>query len=132
MVEAPAFDQIRNEVNRRQFLEELRQNAIWPFEGLTLWRIAAERNVRPEARNKERNIEANGGGVTNVIRALSIPMTCRLMKSMLGFSMTSTKSIREKGDSCRLPAVRTKTMCGRYSCASTKRGTYVFRNRAAA
>lgn len=41
----------------------------WPFAGLHLLRVAAERDVRPEPRTDSRELEANGQGTTNLVRA---------------------------------------------------------------
>jgi len=41
----------------------------WPFEGLHLLKIGAERDVRPEERNTSRTLQPNGIGTTNLVRA---------------------------------------------------------------
>ena len=45
-------------------------NMSWPFEGLEMLRIAAERDIVPEqANNSRRVIEPNGAGATNLIKS---------------------------------------------------------------
>lgn len=41
----------------------------YPFEGVKLIRVAAERDVKPQSPKPEREIEPTGVGVTNVVRA---------------------------------------------------------------
>lgn len=52
-----------------QAAEPLAEALGFPFEELWHVRILAERDVRPEPRNTNRNLSSNGGGLTNLVRA---------------------------------------------------------------
>jgi hypothetical protein len=42
---------------------------VWPFANMQVLRLAAERDVQPEARNNNRDLQSNGTGLTNLVRA---------------------------------------------------------------
>lgn len=67
LVQGPTFDDI-GEGNRAHYIQDLASRALWPLEGMELVRVAAERDVRPELRNPNLNISANGDGTTNLIQ----------------------------------------------------------------
>jgi putative ATP-dependent endonuclease of the OLD family len=66
-INGPNFDDIQ-EGNRAQYVKSVTEQAIWPFEGTELIRVAAERDVRPELRNPNLVISENGDGTTNLIQ----------------------------------------------------------------
>jgi hypothetical protein len=55
--------------DRQQFIGELLAHLPWPFEGMRLLRIAAERDVKPEGRSPDRTMSDNGNGTTNLVRS---------------------------------------------------------------
>jgi putative ATP-dependent endonuclease of the OLD family len=67
LVKGPNFDDIQAG-NRNQYIQDLTRRASWPLEGMELIRVAAERDVRPELRNPNLIISANGDGTTNLIQ----------------------------------------------------------------
>ena len=65
-IEGPEpFGEIRHTEN----VDRLLRNMTWPFENMRVLRLAAERDVRPESSNNSREVQPNGTGVTNLVRA---------------------------------------------------------------
>lgn len=61
------FDQLSH--SRNNYARSLANNMPWPFDSVALLRVAAERDVRPEARTEDRTLSPSGAGATNLIRA---------------------------------------------------------------
>lgn len=58
-----------SEPNRAQYLNKFAKALRWPFDGMQLLRISAERDVQPELKDDQLTLSENGTGTTNLIRA---------------------------------------------------------------
>jgi len=65
----PDFRAIQDPSSREGFYSRLAQALPWPFDGVRLIRISAERDVQPEKKDPARFVRSNGAGTTNLIRA---------------------------------------------------------------
>ncbi|MFK0273669.1 ATP-dependent nuclease [Ensifer sp. NPDC090286] len=67
LIEGITLDSVRDDT-ARSLSSDLASNSDWPFDGFTLIRVAAERDVVPEVRNPALSLSPNGKGTTNTIR----------------------------------------------------------------